>query len=92
MRASFKIVEQSKRGLMKAIRLFCSTKDLALRIGISKQRINYWKSSDVLMPYEIAIKIFVATNGQISIYELRPDLADLTRQYESMIVDQYLKN
>lgn len=83
------LVERSKRGLMKAIRLYDSTQSLAKKIGITKQRLNYWKSSTALMPYDIAIKIFIVTDGRVSLYELRPDLAGMTKKLIDAILKQY---
>ncbi len=80
METPAKLAERSKRALMMAIRLCGSTKNLAKKIGITKQRLNYWKSGTNLMHYDIAVKIFIATEGLVSLYDLRPDLADTTRK------------
>ena len=92
MKTTHIIVEHSKRELMKAIRLFCSAKVLAEKIGVSKQRVNYWKSSEVLMPYDVAVKIFVVTDAQVDIHELRPDLVNLTKEYENLLIKKYIEH
>ena len=81
METPAKLAERSKRALMKAVRLCGSTQDLAKKIGITKQHLNYWKSGSSLIPYDIAARIFIITKGQASIYELRPDLTDVTKEF-----------
>jgi len=80
METPAKLAERSKRALMKAIRLCGSTQSLAKKIGITKQRLNYWKSGTNLMHYDIAVKIFIATKGLVSLYDLRPDLTNMTKE------------
>jgi DNA-binding transcriptional regulator YdaS (Cro superfamily) len=88
MKILAEFVERGKRGLIKATRLYGSTQNLAKKIGISKQYLNYWKTKNSLIPYEIAVKIFVVTEGQVSINELRPDLRNMTKKLAETFLKQ----
>ena len=74
-------VKRSNRALAKAEQLYGSAIALAKKIGVSKQRLNYWRSGKTLLPYDKAVAIFITTQGKISLYDLRPDLSMLTREY-----------
>ncbi|MEI8055471.1 MAG: YdaS family helix-turn-helix protein [bacterium] len=76
-----KNVKRSNRALTKAEQLYGSASELARKIGISKQRFNYWKSGKTLLPYDKAVKIFIVTDGRVSLYDLRPDLSLLTKGF-----------
>jgi len=81
-------VERGKRALMKAVRLCGSTQKLAEKIDITKQMLNYWKTKNSLMPYDMAVKIFIVTDGRVSLHELRPDLTVMTKKLAGMFLKQ----
>lgn len=70
----------STRAIIKAERLVGSETELARIVGVNRQNINYWKSPHTcgLLPYDVAIRITMATRGEVTLYELRPDLKYLT--------------
>jgi DNA-binding transcriptional regulator YdaS (Cro superfamily) len=76
-----KIITLSNKTLAKAEQLYGSATALAEKIGVSKQVFSYWRSGKTLLPYEKAIEIFIITNGKISLYDLRSDLASLTKDF-----------
>ncbi len=62
----------SANAISKAAEIVGSEKILAAKIGVRRQKLNYWKLN-ALLPLEKAIEVFTATGGQVSLYELRPD-------------------
>ena len=62
----------STEAILKAERMFGSEKALAKAIGVSRQCLSYWKYN-TLLPYDIALLIYVVTKGEVDIDELRPD-------------------
>ncbi len=71
----------------KAAKAIGSEKALAAKIGVSRQRLNYWKLNTKL-PYDKAVAIYVATEGLVELTELRPDLKSLTRNFERIILNK----
>ena len=78
----------STEALYKAERIFGSEKAFAKIIGVSRQCLSYWKFN-TLLPYDMALRVYVATNGEVDICELRPDCKGLTRKAEKLILRKY---
>ena len=66
-------------GLSKAAKILGSERILAEKIDVSRQSIQYWKA-DGLVPYNKALETSIATDGKVSLDELRPDLKSLNRK------------
>ena len=77
----------SRNAIEKAGRIIGSETALAKKIGISKQRLNAWKNS--LMPYDMAIAIYLITDGKVDIDELRPDKRFLTKRLRASFAHGY---
>ena len=81
-----KAIKRSNKALTKAAQLYGSASALAKEIGVSKQHVSYWRSGKTLLPYDNAVKIFIATNCRVSLHDLRPDLSLLTRELEDILI------
>lgn len=81
-------IERSKREFIKAIRLCGSLQRLAEKTGTTRQRLNYWRAKDNLMSYNMAIKIFNATEGRVNLYCLQPDLANEAKKFLELFLKQ----
>lgn len=81
-------IERSRRAIIRASLLCGSSIILAKKIGVSKQRLNHWKSGYALLPYEAAVKIFVVTNGQVGLHDLRSDLIHTTKKMVKILKQQ----
>lgn len=53
--------------------------EIADRLGWSKQKLNYYLRHKNKISIEDALKIDVASYGQITAVELRPDMAEVVR-------------
>jgi len=62
----------SKNALKKAVEIVGSQSELARRVGVKPQNIWWWLNRTV--PAEFVIPIELATDGQVTRYELRPDI------------------
>jgi len=80
----------SGNAIVRAAKIVGSEKILAAKIGVSRQILNYWKFH-TLLPCDVAIRICIVTNGEISIYELRPDLKGVMKGFEMLILKKYDK-
>lgn len=60
--------------LQKAIKLAGSQAELARRIGKKQAHIWNWLHRDKIVPAEAVLSIEAATEGQVSRYDLRPDI------------------
>lgn len=78
--------ERSNKALQKAAKLKGSGNILASEMGVTRQSLYYTKMSNGLIPYEKAIKICMVTKGMVSLYELRPDLEKLTREFVEFVL------
>ncbi|CAL7962439.1 conserved hypothetical protein [Gammaproteobacteria bacterium] len=78
-----KMINEASRyvivAIRKAERIVGSATKLVQRLGVSRQRFNYWKQSGEV-PYEIAVQIYVITDGKVTIEELCPKFRFLTKQ------------
>ena len=61
-------------GLSDAIKIFHTQRALADAIGVSHQTISNWKTLEQKPTLEQAIRIMIATKGEVSVYGLRYDL------------------
>jgi DNA-binding transcriptional regulator YdaS (Cro superfamily) len=61
------------QGFFKAIKYFGSQQALAKAIGSSPQAVNNWANRENKLPYIQALKIFVLTQGAVSLDELAPE-------------------
>ena len=77
----------SRNAIEKAAKIIGSETALAKKIGVSKQRLNYWKNA--LMPYDMAIAIYLITEGKVDIDELRPDKRFLTKKFKAVIAREH---
>ena len=59
--------------IARAIELLGSQSDLARRIGCNRQNVLAWLRSSTI-PAQVALKIHEATDGAVSVHEMRPDL------------------
>lgn len=48
--------------------------DLASRVDVSQQQVSLWLSKQSIVTGERAVMIEIATNGEVSREEVRPDL------------------
>ena len=60
-------------GLRKAIKITGSQASLASAIGTTQQTVSNWLKSG-LVSAKFVLPIEVATNGEVTRHELRPDL------------------
>lgn len=58
--------------MQKAIEAAGGITELARRVGVTRQRVQYWV--DRHCPAEHCLKVETATDGLVSRYELRPDV------------------
>jgi DNA-binding transcriptional regulator YdaS (Cro superfamily) len=84
-------IEISVRALIKATRLFGSEHALAKKLGVSRQSVNHWKMSNKPIPYDKALKIYIATEGRVELDELRPDLKNEIKKGEMLTLKKYNK-
>jgi DNA-binding transcriptional regulator YdaS (Cro superfamily) len=77
----------SSAAISKAAKIFGSEAALAKKIGVSKQKLNYCK--DTLLPYEMALSIYLVTDGKVDINELRPDRKPLMKQLKERILRDF---
>lgn len=89
MRVVDQYKEISTRAIIRAGRIIGSGNALAKKIGVTRQSINYWKSPLGFPPYDKAAAIYVVTNGQVSLDELRPDLKSLNDNLVKMILKKF---
>lgn len=84
----------SANAIVKAAKMFGSERALAEKIGISRELLHYWKSNKKLLHLDKAIDIYIVTGGEVSIYELRPDLKGKgsIKKFVVMFVKEELKN
>ena len=75
--------------LQQAIKIAGSERLLAKSIGVPQSRIQYWKSLAKQIPYDKAIAIHLATDGEIDICQLRPDLKNLTKKWRRAIIQHF---
>ena len=59
--------------ILRAIELLGSQSDLARRIGCNRQNVLAWLRSSTI-PAQVALKIHEATDGVVSVQDMRPDL------------------
>ncbi len=83
-----KEAEASIQAVIRAKRLIGS-KVLAEKTGISRQNIYYWQSSNTFLPLDKAVKIWFATDGEVHLDELRPDLKVLIEKLIMFILKKY---
>lgn len=57
--------------LDRAIKIVGSATELANQIGVKKQAVTKWRRR---VPAERVLSIELATNGEVTRHELRPDL------------------
>ena len=84
------LVAQIAIAIIKAERIKGSGTKLAKAAGVSKQRLNDYKQNR-LLPYEMAVRIFIAVGGKVTLEELRPDLKSLTRGMMIIFLKQSLQ-
>lgn len=77
------LVLTGAEAIIRAIKIVGSERALAKLIGVDRQKLRYWRLNAVL-PCDMAIKICVATNGQVTLAELRPDLKGVMFEYETI--------
>ena len=90
MKAYQTAIIESAAAITKAAKIVGSEKLLAEKLRIRRQKLNYWKLY-ALIPYDIAIQIYVITDGKVSVDELRPDLKVLTREMKNIFLKQFLQ-
>lgn len=78
----------SSEAITKAEKIIGSEKELARKIGVCKQKLNSWKLRS-LIPYHMAVAIFITTKYRVDIDELRPDLKSFTKRFRKSIVDNF---
>jgi|GEM_PF-4726531 len=78
----------SSVAITKAAKIVGTEMALATKLGVSRQNLNYWKNAS--LPCEVAILISLATGGEVSIDELRPDLKPLMKKFKKLIMDDFL--
>jgi len=69
------VIVRSAKAINKAEKMLGSEKALAKKIGATKQKLDCWKSH-ALLPHDKIMRTYIATNGAISLNELRPNLTD----------------
>ena len=89
MKTTSEVIALIAIAIIRAERIFGSATKLAEAIGVTRQRLNYWKQNE-LLPLEMAIRIFVATYGKVSLFALRPDLKELMKKMISILFVQAL--
>jgi DNA-binding transcriptional regulator YdaS (Cro superfamily) len=67
----------SNQGFFKAVKYFGSQQALAKAIGVSPQAVNHWANREHRLPYVQALKIFILTEGSVSLNELVPEQKEL---------------
>jgi DNA-binding transcriptional regulator YdaS (Cro superfamily) len=67
----------STQGFFKAVKYFGSQQALAKAMRISPQAMNHWANREHRLPYVQALKIFVLTQGTVSLDELAPEQQEL---------------
>lgn len=67
----------STSGFFKAVKYFGSQQALANVMGVSPQAVNHWANREHHLPYVQALKIFVLTEGEVSLDELAPEQKEL---------------
>jgi DNA-binding transcriptional regulator YdaS (Cro superfamily) len=82
---------ESADAIVKAAKIFGTEKALAEKIGVSRERLFYWKIN-TLLPYDKAVSIYIVTDGQVDINELRPDLRRLTKKFVAIFIKKELEN
>jgi len=70
--------KKQKEKLNKAITILGSQSKLATSIGVTQACVSKWASREMLIPLEQAFKIQQATNGKVTINDLRPDFKGLS--------------
>ncbi|MBF0252017.1 MAG: helix-turn-helix domain-containing protein [Alphaproteobacteria bacterium] len=60
--------------LIKAIDLLGGQSKLARRVGVKQAHVWYWLNKAKVVPAEAAILIERATDGKVTLRDLRPDL------------------
>jgi DNA-binding transcriptional regulator YdaS (Cro superfamily) len=60
--------------IQKAVKIAGGQSALARKCGVEQGYIWYWLHRAKKTPAEIVLKIEAATDGQITRYEMRPDL------------------
>jgi DNA-binding transcriptional regulator YdaS (Cro superfamily) len=91
MRAFQTAITESAKAIIKAAEIIGSEKLLAEKLGMRRQKLNYWKLY-ALIPYDVAVRTCVITDGKVSVDELRPDLKALTREMKSIFLKQVLQS
>lgn len=91
MRMFKRAIADTIKAIDRASKIVGSEKILAEIVGVSRQLLNYWKLNGKL-PCDIAIKIYVATGGQVDMHELFPELNGSIKKFVVLFVKKELEN
>lgn len=80
------------KSLRKAIAYFGSAKQLARMLKVHPAKISQWITTGKLIDYEHAWKIDLATCGQITINELRPDCQAMNERIKKQLMTDFIVN
>ncbi|EKD45292.1 MAG: hypothetical protein ACD_69C00353G0003 [uncultured bacterium] len=85
MRMFKRAIVDNIEAINRASKIVGSEKALAEIVGVSRQRLNYWKLNG-LLPCNIAMDIYVATGGQVGMHELCPDLKLTVQKFITLFI------
>jgi len=90
MKARKEIIAGCDVAIDKASDFFDNEANLAKKVGVSKQILNYWKKN-MSLPLDMALEICVATGGKVRLEELYPNRSKTIKKYNLMIKGRYKK-
>ena len=76
--------------ISKAIKIAGSITKLAKKMGVTRQSVDYWRYMRKPIPYDKAIRMHVAVEGEVTVDELRPDMKTWTRKFRNQLAKHFI--